>query len=604
MVFSCAWAAGDDQQPLATPQTSVSSAAAPKRKEVVVVTGEPQAVPLEDADRSVSVIDTRENPELFHSWTDYAGLDPTLDLQQRAPNGVQGDLSIRGSSFSQTLVLINGLRVDDPQTAHHNLDISLPLSSLERIEVLRGAGSTLYGSDAMGGAVNFLASPPAISQIRLGSSVGNFGTNSQDGSLAYQNRRFSGEVSFDRDFSSGFMADRDYRNLSLGSTGHIASPLGDSSYVLAYGDRPFGANDFYGAYPSWERTKSWLALFSQQLGQSTQVAFGYRRHTDNYVLVRDDPGLYANNHVDDTWQGAVRRRQSITTNGTLFYGGEFFRDAIASNNLGHHERNRGAGYVSYDLRAWRRFSFTIGAREEVYSSLQQQFSPSVSGGVWLSSHLKMHAAASHAFRLPSYTDLYYSDPTTVGNPYLRPEYAWSFEGGLDWRASDKLDGAVVVFHRREHNGIDYVKFFPTDLWHAWNIGRLRFTGVETSVRWRVARQQQIQLSYVGMHGFQPATLNIISRYVGNYPSNSAVASWQGRLPGGLTGRTRIGAMQRNGRDTYGLWDLALSRTIQRFSPYIQLSNLTDTSYQDIAGIILPGRSVIVGCEIYLLGKTK
>ena len=100
----------------------------------------------------------------------------------------------------------------------------------------------------------------------------------------------------------------------------------------------------------------------------------------------------------------------------FFYGAEGYSDSIHSTNLGDHTRGRAAAYAALDVRALRRFSFNLGAREEVYRSVQGQFSPSVSAGYWLNSHFKFRGNVSHAFRVPSLTDLYYHDPTSVGNP--------------------------------------------------------------------------------------------------------------------------------------------------------------------------------------------
>src|SRR5262249_45468450 len=108
-------------------------------KEVIAVTGTFTPIPLENIDRSFTVIDTREDSLVYDHWVDYLHVDPSIDLRQRGPNDIQGDLSIRGSTFGQTLVLLNGLRLNDVQTGHHNMDQPLPTHSLERIEVLRGA---------------------------------------------------------------------------------------------------------------------------------------------------------------------------------------------------------------------------------------------------------------------------------------------------------------------------------------------------------------------------------------------------------------------------------------------------------------------------------
>ena len=146
---------------------------------------------------------------------------------------------------------------------------------------------------------------------------------------------------------------------------------------------------------------------------------------------------------------AFRRRceggKGISQNTHLFYGAEGYSDSIHSTNLGDHTRGRVAAYAALDTRALNRFSFNIGAREEVYRSVQGQFSPSISAGYWLNSHLKFRGNVSHAFRVPSLTDLYYHDPTSVGSPNLRPERAWDLETGLEWNGRRRLHGDLTLF---------------------------------------------------------------------------------------------------------------------------------------------------------------
>ena len=110
----------------------------------------------------------------------------------------------------------------------------------------------------------------------------------------------------------------------------------------------------------------------------------------------------------------MRRREPVSKNTTVFYGVEALHESIVSNNLGDHARSRGAAYAAVDFRALKRFSLTISAREEVYRRLSAEFSPTVAGGFWISPSLKLRASASRAFRVPSYTDLYYHDPGNRG----------------------------------------------------------------------------------------------------------------------------------------------------------------------------------------------
>jgi outer membrane cobalamin receptor len=140
----------------------------------MVVTGTYEPVAVTDVDRDVTLLDVRNTRALYPSMVDILRLDPAVDLQERAPNGVQLDVSIRGATFGQTLVLVDGLRMNDAQSGHHNLDLPMPFQSIDRIEVLHGSGSTMYGSDAIGGVVNFITAPPIATEVRAGSAFGNF----------------------------------------------------------------------------------------------------------------------------------------------------------------------------------------------------------------------------------------------------------------------------------------------------------------------------------------------------------------------------------------------------------------------------------------------
>jgi iron complex outermembrane receptor protein len=568
----------------------------PARSDSIVVTGTWEPLTLDELDRSVTVLTVRADELLLNSWMDVLRLDPSIDLGERAPNGVQSDISIRGASFGQTLVLLNGIRINDAQSGHHNMDLPVPPESISRVEVLRGAGSTMYGSDAVGGVINVITDPPESSEFHLRASAGNFGVNQERGSLSLVHAAIAEQITFSRDFSSGFRPDRDYRNLAFGSSTHWLSTLGASDVTLAYDDRPFGADQFYGNFNSWEDTKTWFASLRQAIGQNTEASFAFRRHSDLFVLFRDQPEIFTNHHAVESYVGTLRRTERLSENVSLHYGAEFYRDAIVSNNLGNHERNYGAGYASIDVRALRRFSFAAGIRENVYGSGAVESSPSVSGGVWLNSKLKFRASASHAFRLPTYTDLYYHDPANLGSPNLRPERAWSYEAGMQWTPAARLRADVAIFHRSERDGIDYVRSSAADIWRATNVDRLHFTGVETSVDARLSAAQSVAIRYTAIHGAQAAFVDLVSRYVFNYPSQSAVAEWRGSFSHHVLARTRIGALYRRARDPYALWDLYGAWGEHAVRPFVQLTNITATHYEEVAGVVMPGRAIVGGVE--------
>jgi iron complex outermembrane receptor protein len=452
----------------------------------------------------------------------------------------------------------------------------------------------MYGSDASGGVINIITQPPEGLEVRLRTALGSYGINQQRGSISDAFGPVSEQLTFSRDFSSGFMPDRDYRSLQLASITRARSSLGNSDLTLGYMDHPFGADQFYGNYPSWEDTKTWFAGFRQDLGPSTEADVSFRRHSDLFVLFRDQPQIYANHHSDESYVADVRRHETLSPSASLFYGVEALHESIVSNNLGNHARSRGAAYAAADFRALRRFSLTLSAREEVYRRWSAEFSPTVAGGVWLSQKVKLRASASRAFRVPSYTDLYYSDPANLGNPNLRPERAWTYEGGVDWAPAARVRGTLTVFERRERDGIDFYRNSPTDLWRALNIDSLDFTGVEAALRFA-----DFDFRYTALRGVQDTISTAATKYTFNYPTQSGVLAWQRSLPASILVRTRIGVLDRRARDPYALWDIYAGRTAGKLHPFVQISNLTATSYQEIQGVQMPGRTVIGGVELLL-----
>lgn len=567
----------------------------PERRDVVVVTGTWEPLPLEEADRAVSSLPVRGQSLLFASVIDFLQLDPSLDLRRRAPGGVQSDLSIRGATFGQTLVLLNGRRMNDPQSGHHSLDVPAPLDSVRAVEVLRGAGSALYGSDALGGVVNILTSPPENWQARFRLAGGSFGTQQQMASLSGKMGAVAQSLSLSRDFSRGFMSNRDYRNLAASSHMLVESRLGRTGVDLGYADKPFGAQDFYGPYPSWERTKTWFAGLNHNFGANWEAALSYRRHSDLFYLFRYNPQRYQNHHTADGIHASIRRRDRWQSGVTLFTGAEAFTDRIESSNLGVHSRARGAAYAALDVRALRRFSLSLGIRSESYRGALDQVSPTLSGGWWASPRLKLRVSVSRAYRLPTFTDLYYRDPANRGNPSLRPETAWSYEAGADLRPSGSWRLQSTLFHRRDRDGIDYASPSPAGPWEARNITRLNFTGIEASASWR-RRAHMAEFSYTGMRAVSSLPEGIFTKYAMNYPVHSGIFSWTGTA-GRVMARTRLGAAERRARSPYAVWDASLAWRRGRISPFVQATNLANTRYEEILRVPMPGRAFLLGVEL-------
>lgn len=576
--------------------------------ETMVVLGSATPVPLAESPRPVTVLPVASQGLAAVTPLDFLRADSSVFLEQRGAGGAQTDIVLQGGSFEQTLVLLNGFRINDSQTSHHNLDLPVPLGAIDSIEVLEGSGSTLYGVDALSGVVDFITRAPDHDQLRLRAGGGRFDEN-EESLLADATRgRWSGRLAAGRNFSTGFMTDRDYRNEEASAESWTGTRLGITDLLFASSDRAFGANGFYGNYPEWERTKAWFASARQELGSRAVAAFGYRRHTDNFILVRDDPAIYENNHIDGSWQASLRHTMNLRSGALMLMGLESDGDSIRSFNfsggvtsfaLGIHARNRGAGYLDLDWRpAKRRWNVSAGAREEIFSGgAQAVFSPQVAGSVRVTDRLKLRANAGYGFRIPTYTDLYYSDPTTIGDPDLKPESAWSGNAGADWAPSSRVSLSATAFYSRQHDTIDYVRANSNDLWRATNLNGLRFIGVESSVTWAVSKSQSVRVAWTALHGAQSALHGLQSEYVFNYPVENLHATWTAALGRVMTVSSMVQLAQRYQQSVYPVWNVWVTHPSGRVQPYLRLTNLSNTGYEEIEGVPMPPREIAGGIAV-------
>lgn len=596
---------------------TASAPAIPPQSVTVTVFAEP--LPVNDLDRSVRIFDLAGDPtdpasqQLYNSPEDLLRLDPSVDLQERAPGGVQADISIRGTTFEQSLILVDGLRLNDPETSHLNLDLPLPLEAISRIDVLHGSGSTFYGSDAIGGAINLITAPPPHSELVLKLGGGTFNATQQHLRADWTNRRpgllAAERLTGSRDTSDGFFYqtpggayenDRGYHDNELASDTFFSSPAGPTEILLGGSNRPYGANLFYGAYDSKEHTKSWFGAIRQTLPQDLAADFAYGRHTDEFILLASAPSVYENNHIATTWQSDLRRASVIAPNIDLSYGLEADGESILSNSLGHHARNQGAGYVSLSMHTLKRFSLSAGAREEIDRGPTQVFSPSVAAGYRISDSLRAHAAYGHGYRLPTYVDLYYTDPATIGNPRLTAETSESYEGGIDWMPArhPRLHGTTTAFELHQANAIDYVKSaaIPSAPWQAQNLGRVDYSGAESILSYRVTATQQLDLGYTFIHA-NPPPANLLSEYAYNFAAQNASLSYAAVIHKQISARTQLSVVQKTTQAPYPLWSAGFSRTGGSIRPYIEFDNIGNTRYFEVPGppaVPMPGRNFMAG----------
>jgi outer membrane cobalamin receptor len=577
------------------PALASSARAQPALEETIVVTATAAPESLGNVGRALTLV-TRE--DIAHlpiaSIDELFRLVPSVEVRARGPRGVQADFTIRGAQFGQALVLVNGIRLNDAQSGHHNGDIPVSLDDVERVEVLLGSGSSLHGADAFGGAINVItrtAGPRFFADVSAGQhdlveAASAFGI--ARGTVSH---RFTGE--FDR--SSGFMPARDHDVKLARYQGALSQA---TSVSLAYLDKEFGANGFYGPAPSREWTDQVLATVDRRLSEGGawqgSVDGSYRTHGDRFIYDVRTPSLSQNTHRTHAVAANTRWHHPVSASTSLSIGGGLGYDAIRSSNLGDRDFGRGSAFGELRQEMRGRTLVTAGLRFDAYSRFGQAVSPSVSVSTWPADRVKFRASSGRAFRVPTFTELYYRDPNHEATGELDPERAWSVDGGLDVFAAGWVASASA-FGRWEKNVIDWVRAVPTERWHTTNIRDVRAHGVEVGGRRRLASGFQAGVGYTWIDSEADA-LDQLSKYVLDYAphslSASASAAWRVLALG-----TRVDFKRRaNGRH-YWVVDTRIGRRINRVEVYADVANLLDSAYQEVGGVDMPGRWFKLGLRI-------
>ncbi len=343
------------------PSTSLRAGAF---RQTVVVTGAARPVELGSVTRAMTVITREQIARLpVQSVADVLRLASSVDVRMRGVRGAQTDFAVRGANFGQMLVLVDGVRLNDAQSGHHNGDIPVPLDAVERIEVLYGPGSSLFGADAFGGTVNVITRR-AVDAPSLVVQGGSFGLAAGRGQVGFERGAVRESLAVSADRSSGFMYDRDFRTAIVRSQTALGSA---TNLSLSYLSKEFGANNFYGGNaPSREWTDQTLVAadhrFTDVRGWSTTASASYRTHGDRFLFNQLQPQLSDNRHRTHAVLGGVSGARRVGGAGTLTVGVEGGGDWIRSTNLGDHSTARVSGFGE-----WRQ---EIGTRTQIDGTLR------------------------------------------------------------------------------------------------------------------------------------------------------------------------------------------------------------------------------------------
>jgi vitamin B12 transporter len=562
-----------------------------------------------------------------------------IDIRQRGTNGIQADISIRGSSFDQVLILLNGVNITDPQTGHHNLNLPLDLSAIERIEILKGPGSWKFGPGAFGGAINIITKTAKSSFIKAAIDGGQYSTYSEILTAGIKSEKFNQLISVNNSSSKGYKSNTDYKTSDVYYHGLLSSKQTETSLQVGYNQKSFGANSFYDPrYPDqFEATQtlfSSLSLKTTSTNIQVEPKVYFRRNNDRFLLFRQNPGLYSNYHTSDVWGSNILVNYTDGKSSVTSVGFDIRTESIWSNKLGElndnpilspvndtlflnyfHSRTNFSSFIGHK-RYYKDLIINAGINFTRNSDLNFKWFiyPGIDLSYQLSKASSIFASVNKTMRMPTYTDLYYQGATNEGNPNLLPEEATGYELGFK-KETGPVRFSLTGFYSQGKNMIDWVKANLEEKWKTVNYASLNTTGVEISTTTdleRILPRQSIlktlKIDYTFLNQNKIKT-DLISNYSRNYLKHRLDLNLNHLIWKNIQANWHVTYQDRNGQfvkyvekvssglvnyEPFIVCDLKILYSFSGWSVYGSINNLFKVNYYDIGNVVQPGRWFKVG----------
>ena len=532
--------------------------------------------------RSVTTITAKEIAEsgantLIDVLSDVAG----IELRSRGAQDVQSDIYIRGGGFDQVLLLIDGIKVDNPQTGHHTLNAILPIEMIERVEVLKGAAGRVYGQNAFSGAINIVTKTPSTEDLKVTLSGGSF--DYQKAALfATDQRESSSHTLYAETISSdGYRYNTDYYNQNYLWKSSWKTDQEPIELLASFNNRRFGANGFY-ASPTF--TDQFEATQSSLLGLTTSIngnwhikpKLYWKRGQDEFILFKNDPSIYRNMHITNKLGAEVNATKKHAL-GTTGIGFELAHVSIRSNNLGEHARTLAHGYLEHRFVS-NRWDVTPGFSVSHYTDQDTFFYPGIDIGFQINGDSRLFFNSGYTYRIPTYTDLYYNDPTTLGNESLLPEKALSTELGFRHRQNNwKI--SISLFQRDAKNYIDYVVLAGEERWQATNIDQILSQGGELDVVLN-SNSHKFSVGYAYLKDDVDGVSSALSRYAINSRKHHLSTRWTLRWNSLITSSISYRYAEQDSGYHYNVVDANMAVVKGRVKLSLSAHNILNADYTE------------------------
>ena len=540
-----------------------------------------------------------------------------IDIRRRGVEGMQADLYIRGGSFDQTLLLIDGMKVEDPQTGHHTMNMTLPLEVIEKIEIIKGAASRIYGQNAFTGAINIITKRDIENNISLDLSGGSFDQKRAAVTMQRKLKNSDLLINYNRKESEGYRYNTDFKNDEFFIKSSFKIKDQKISAIGAFNERKFGANGFYAspaAINQYEETQASIVGLSTTYKKDELIIkpkLYWKRNQDMYVYLRQDPSVYRNLHISNK-VGVEINASTPNALGNLGIGFDLSQVSLSSNNLGDRNRTMLNIFIEQKIQFQNeKIDLTPGIAITYFSDVSTRlkyqnnffnnlfFYPGMDLGYRINQNLTLYSNIGYTYRIPTYTDLFYSSPTTLGNENLNLEKALTSELGIKYR-KENFNLNMSLYLRDASDIIDYVRNNETNPWQASNIREIRTNGFElnTSYKFYLAGflKHRINIGFSNINDDILETNFAFSRYALNSLKNQVTATYMFEVNEKISSTLAYKNAERTDEEKYTVIDFTTTYKLEKFTLSIILNNILDTEYSETNLVPMPGFNTLAGIK--------
>lgn len=529
-----------------------------------------------------------------------------IDIRRQGIYGMQADLYIRGGSFDQTLLLIDGIKVEDPQTGHHTLNIALPLEVIKRIEIIKGPAARIFGQNAFTGAINIVTKTNGDLKNNVGFQLGSYNQQHATATLgkSLDNASVMGHASINS--SEGYRYNTDFQNQNYFLKSSFNTKTTPIDVIATFSERKFGGNQFYAinAKEQYEETQSSL------VGISTIIKRGdlkispqlyWKRNQDMYLYIRNNPSVYRNLHISN--KVGIQINSSYSSSfGVTGFGIDVAKVKMNSNRLGNRERWMGNFFLEHRFSLLdNKLDVTPGVAVNYFSEFDFNAFPGIDLGYRINDSFRVYANAGYTYRVPTYNDLYYVGRQDIGNENLVPERAISEEIGLKY-FGDKLTASVAFFNRDSDNLIDYTKENEDDKWQSNNLKRLNSNGIEAQLSspFKLGQYtQSLSLGYTYLNEDLGTVKSNFSKYVINSLNQHLTANIKTQFSKNFSQSVVYKFADRANGENYSVVDVQLKLMINTLELTLTGNNIFNASYIETGIVPMPKGNVLVGLRAFL-----